>query len=414
MGLIAMKNRVYLYIKAFSDLGSRMDMIVLGALIYGSTHSVGWLSASLLAGIAGGLVSSLLSGVLADKADRRKIMVFSDILRALLIVLLIPFPDPVMIVIVRFLIGFINSFFEVSFSAEIPQIYGQDKALEINSLLSRLSSVSMVAGFLGGGLLSDWIGYQAVLVFDSLSFLTSAAVLLSLRWTATPVVQRVKSGSTTRSFLHDLQEVRGYLWLQPSLLLVFSVYLMDTFGSGSHNLGIPLLAANIDPLRQAYFYGIIWSVWAAGNVLATYLIPKVKWIGGNLQIACFTTVVMMSLGFISIFMSTNLPMMLFCAFVTGVFDAVAVTSYATMMQQCDNHIRGRVIGISTLTNKLGFAVGFIVAPLLLEKLSLPQMVAVLHGTVILAAVTALLIYLRAFRKPLAPVPVPVPEQVESI
>jgi MFS family permease len=86
-----MNTRIYLYVKAFSDLGSRMDMIVLNAMMYIMTESVVWLSASMAITVLGGMISSLFSGILADQWDRRKMMIFSDILRAAAILLLIPF-----------------------------------------------------------------------------------------------------------------------------------------------------------------------------------------------------------------------------------------------------------------------------------------------------------------------------------
>jgi MFS family permease len=129
-----MKHRFYLYVKALSDLGSAMDTIVLGALIYSVTHSAGWLAASMCMGVLGGLFTSLSSGVLADQLNRRKIMIISDWLRAGFILLLIPFPNPIMILIVRFISGGLTSFFAVSFSAEVPQIYGEKNVVSINAL----------------------------------------------------------------------------------------------------------------------------------------------------------------------------------------------------------------------------------------------------------------------------------------
>lgn len=394
-----MANKVYLYVKALSDLGSRMEMIVLGALIFATTQSVAWLSASLAVSVLGGMLSSLVSGVVADQYDRRKIMIITDVLRAGLILLLIPFPEPVMILVVRFFMGVSGSFFEVSYNAEVPQIYGKQNLLRTNAIISRLGAVTMVFGFLGGGYLQHLFGYESVVLLDSCSFLLSMLVLLRLRWDPARNYKEKISGPEIpapwhrlRKQLDDLREVKAYLWVRPALLLVFMVYVIDTFGSGSHNLGVPLLAAEIDQDRQALFYGLIWAVWGSGNVLTTYLLPHLSWLRGNLYRVYLISTPFMSLGFIAIFLTTELPWVLSAAFVTGVFDACSVTTATTLFQKSDNWIRGRVFGVSLFLNRMGFLFGFIAAPLIMQVMSLSHMVMLFHGIVISVAVAAIVIY----------------------
>lgn len=395
-----MNNKPYLYVKALSDLGSRMDAIVLGALIFVTTQSVGWLSASLAAGVIGGLFSGLVSGVVADRFDRKKIMIVTDWLRCGLILLLIPFPQPEMILLVRFLMGAVGSFFEVSYNAEVPQIYGNRNLLAVNAMIARLGAISMVFGFLGGGLLEDQFGYESVLVIDSASFIISALVLQRMKWDhvkadSADSANGAKSGGirqTLRQQWTDIKEVAVFLRTQTALLVVFMVFLADTFGSGSHNLGMPLLAAALDADRQALYYGLIWAVWGAGNVLATVVMPKIPWFNRRLGRVYLLATPFMSLGFIAIFVTEQLSWILPAAFVTGVVDAVAVTTLMTIFQQTDNRIRGRIFGVSTVLNRLGFGIGFIVAPLVMEKLNLFQMVVVLHGFVILVALAGIALY----------------------
>lgn len=107
-----MNRKVFLYVKAFSDLGTFMDLIAINVLMYIATGSPAWLAATMAFRTLGGVLSSLFSGVLADRFDRRKIMIWTDIFRAIIILSLIPFPNPVMILIVCFLIGLTSSFFQ--------------------------------------------------------------------------------------------------------------------------------------------------------------------------------------------------------------------------------------------------------------------------------------------------------------
>ncbi|WP_442593651.1 MFS transporter [Neobacillus sp. D3-1R] len=397
-----MNRKIFLYVKAFSDLGTFMDLIAINVLMYVATGSSAWLAATMAFRTLGGVLSSLFSGVLADRFDRRKIMIYTDLFRAVIILSLIPFPNPIMIIIVCFLIGLTSSFFAVSYSAEIPQIFGQNKVLETNALISRLTSISLVFGFIGAGVITDFLGNQVTLIIDAVTYLLSAVVLLKLKWETT---SSTKNGALTNgikekmiSIGRDLKEVYSFILLAPMLFLVNIVFLVGAFAGASHNLGIPLLAQEIDASKQSFYYGLIWGVWGIGSVLATMIIPKLKFLQGTrLYYACFITAMLMSTGFITFLSNINIWIILPFAFLTGIFDACFTTLHATILQKTDNHIRGRIFGVGMLLKSLGFALGFVVAPFVLEALSLPKMVWIFHGTLITTSIIVLL-YSTGMRK----------------
>jgi MFS family permease len=99
----------------------------------------------------------------------------------------------------------------------------------------------------------------------------------------------------------------------------------------------------------------------------------------------------MSLGFITFLSSSLTVYILAVAFLTGTFDATYTTLYSTVLQKTENHIRGRIFGVGMLLKSIGFALGFVVAPLIMNALDMNQMVWILHGTFILATVTALIL-----------------------
>lgn len=396
-----MNRKVFLYVKAFSDLGTFMDLIAINVLIYVATGSSAWLAASMAFRTLGGVLASLISGVVADRFDRRKIMIYTDIFRAIIILSLIPFPNPVMIIVVCFLIGMTSSFFAVSYSAEIPQIFGQDKVLETNSLISRLTSISLVGGFIGAGVITDLLGYKVTLVIDAATYLISAVVLLKIKWPSSKGKSLELANGVKQKLIaigSDLKEVYSFILVAPMLLLVNIVFLVGAFAGASHNLGIPLLAENINASKQSFYYGMIWGVWGIGSVLSTLIIPKLKWLHGDrLYYACFAGTILMSTGFIVFLSNTNLWIVFLFAFFTGIFDATFTTLHATILQKTDNYIRGRIFGVGMLLKSLGFALGFIVAPILLEYFSLPKMVWMFHGTLITTTLLVLL-YARGMRK----------------
>ncbi|MCA1319896.1 MFS transporter [Bacillus tianshenii] len=385
-------HKLFLYTKALSDFGSFMDLIVLNVVVYAATGSPVWLAATMIARTVGGVLASLVSGVAADKWNRKSIMLFTDFARAGLILVLIPFPDPIMIIAVSGLIGFINSFFMVSFSAEIPQIFGQDKIIETNSLIARLTSVSLVTGFIGAGVITEMLGYKYTLLIDAGTYILSAIVLWRLKWNMAVLETKAIKGVRQNiiSIGRDISEVLQYLKRAPMLLKINVVFLIGAFAGSSHNLGIPLLAEVINPERQSFYYGLIWGVWGIGSVLATYTIPRLSIIRSEkIYMVFFVCAMFMSLGFISFLSNTVVPVVLVFAFLTGIFDAGFTTLHASLLQKADNYIRGRVFAVGMLLKSLGFAIGFFAATMLLSNMSMPHMVWILHGTLITTCLIAI-------------------------
>lgn len=391
-----MNKKVFLYVKAFSDLGTFMDLIAINVLMYAATGSSAWLAATMAFRTLGGLLSSVFSGVLADRFDRRKIMIIADILRAVIILLLLIYPTPIMIIAVCFLIGLTTSLFAVSYSAEIPQIFGEDKVIETNALIARLTSVSLVFGFIGAGIITDFVGHQATLIIDGATYILSAIILMRMKWKISPPEQIHPAAGNIKkvmtSLKSDLKEVNAFILLAPMLLLVNVVFLIGSFAGASHNLGIPLLAEIINDEKQSLYYGLIWGAWGMGSVLATMIMPKISFLNErSIYYACFVSAMLMSAGFITFFSNTNNWIILIFAFVTGIFDATFTTLHAVLLQKTDNHIRGRIFGVGMLLKSLGFALGFVVAPFVLETTSLKWMIWIFHGALIAATVCIIII-----------------------
>ncbi|OLO39092.1 MFS transporter [Alkalihalophilus pseudofirmus] len=381
-----MNRKMILYTKALSDFGMFMDLIVLNVIIYAATGSTAWLAGTMAARTIGGVLSSLFSGILADRFNRRKIMIISNFLRAGIILALIPFPDPTMIIIASFLIGFVNSSYMVSFSAEIPQIFGEKNTLPTNALVARLTSFALVAGFLAAALITDFLGYKLTLFIDATLYLIAGLVLLRIKWES-PMTRTLEVASGVKEKLKsvwiDLKEVYSYLLVAPMLMFVNIVFLVSAFAGSSHNMGIPLLAETLDPLRQSFYYGMIWAVWGVGSILATFTLPKLLWLKDQkVYFTCFISAILMSTGFIIFLSGLNLWVIMIFAFFTGIFDAAFNTLHATILQRVENHIRGRIFGVGMLLKSLGFAGGFLIAPFFLSQMTMPQMVWLMHGALI--------------------------------
>ena len=136
------------------------------------------------------LLVGLPAGVWVDRRRRRPILIWGNLGRALLL-LLIPLAAMLgglrieLLYAVAFLTGVLTVFFDVAYQAYLPALVGRAQLVEGNSKLETSRSLAQIAGPGLGGVLVQAITGPLAIVVDAASFLVSAACLALIR-TAEP------------------------------------------------------------------------------------------------------------------------------------------------------------------------------------------------------------------------------------
>ena len=155
------------------DAISMVALVVLVVEIAGSASAVGGvLVARLLPTLA-----SPFAGVLADRLDRRVILVASDLARAVLVIGLVFTRDLATIYVLVFLMGLARTFFNPTIRAAFPSVVGEGDLTRANALISGTFSTSIMVGPALGGLLVATIGVDAAFMVDAVTYLVSAVLL---------------------------------------------------------------------------------------------------------------------------------------------------------------------------------------------------------------------------------------------
>src|SRR5215210_2155656 len=155
------------------DFVSTVALVILVVDLSGSASAVGGL---LVARLIPTLASPLV-GVLADRLDRRAILVASDLARAVLILAAVFTRDLLALYVLVFLMGLARTFFNPTIRAAFPSVVGEGDLTRANALISGTGSVSYAAGPAIGGLLVSATGVNAAFVLDAATYLISAAFL---------------------------------------------------------------------------------------------------------------------------------------------------------------------------------------------------------------------------------------------
>lgn len=181
-----------------SQLGDQLNLMALTAIIFsmstGDTKGIEFSKILLLAS-APVLLFAPISGVYADRFDRKKVMIGCDVLRALLVasIPLMAGASMVPVYVVVFLVFTINRFFLSARSAVIPQVVADEHLMGANSLLNAATMVAFVLGPVGGGLLVERLGYKMGFLADSATYVVSAVCVSFIAVRSVAEIQRART-----------------------------------------------------------------------------------------------------------------------------------------------------------------------------------------------------------------------------
>jgi len=167
-----------------SQMGDWFNTIALYTIILkltGSGRDVGLL---LVARFLPSFLFGSISGVVADRFSRQRIMIVSDLLRAVVVLgfLFVRRPDQLWIIYVLtvFQLG-LSTFFEPAKTAAIPSIVEDRELVAANAISSVTWSAMLTIGAAIGGLITGWFGTDVAFVLDATTYLLSAALIASIR-----------------------------------------------------------------------------------------------------------------------------------------------------------------------------------------------------------------------------------------
>ena len=204
----SLKNPVFarLYIaQTTSLLGDALTWVGLALLAFelAGKNSAVVLSIALTLRVTAFVLLSPLAGAIADRFNRKRIMVITHLAR-MLIVSLLPFVTQTWQIYVLILaLNTFNAFFTPTYQATIPIVTGRD---EYPQALALSSATYQLLGVLGPGLagsVAAFVGARQVFFLDALSFLVAAVLIFTL-----PGQLRVEQSQQARTTGRTWQDIK--------------------------------------------------------------------------------------------------------------------------------------------------------------------------------------------------------------
>jgi MFS family permease len=354
------------------DYVSMVALVILVVEISGSATAVGGvLVARLLPTLA-----SPLFGVLADRLDRRVVLVASDLARAVLVLGLVFVRDLIALYVLAFLIGLARAFFTPTVRAAFPSVVAEGNLTKANAIISGTFSVSITLGPALGGLLVASVGVNAAFVLDSATYLISAILLSRI---PLPRPQGEREGTLVR----ELRAGFAYLGrARVPMALVMGAFLLnfttdltvpaeaflarETFGAGSVG------------------YGLLVSVWGGGMIVGSALAAVLE-NRLNLIIIYLVSIFIWGLALVGTGLAPAFVIALGALAVAGVSNGVDNVATDTVLQRrVPDIFLGRVFSVRFLGYTVGEALAYQVGGLTMDATG-PRFVYLVAGVATAAA-----------------------------
>jgi len=291
--------------QTISNLGSSITLFALPLLVYNLSGSALNLGIATAATFLPYLLFGLILGAWTDRVDRKRMMIGTDIARALIIatIPLLAFLGilPVWwIYIVAFIHATLKICFDAGEFAAIPSLVDQDDLVTANGRVQASYSGASIAGPLLAGVLVTVVPITALMLIDALSFLGSAFSLALIRISFNSGEKRAPT-----SIRSDVAEGLRYVFSNPVLRNIsLMMALVNFVGSTTYaqliffakvrlqatdfqasllysagSLGVVILALAAGPLRKHWSFSTValGALMLEGILTVVFSLMRMYW-----------------------------------------------------------------------------------------------------------------------------------------
>lgn len=350
-----------------------------------------------------GILLSPLGGVIADRCNRRNLMVIFDFTSSS-IVLVFSFilsagnATIMFIGLTMTLLNIISSMYQPSVQASIPQLVKEDKLEKANGLVNGVGSLSNLAGPVLGGVLYSVVGIQILVILTCCTFFLSAILELFLH---IPFEKRIRTTSIINVVTSDMKE--GFRFIMKDNPFIRKAVIiatgMNLFLTPFFLVGTPyimrILLKSSDVLYGSAL-GIIQFSSIAGALSVAFFAKKLhvsqlyKWLlgicGCMIPMAFSISPYMLGQGYAPVYITFFL-----CAIpIIMIVTMLSVYFISLVQKQTPNRIMGKVMAILIAVAQCAAPVGQLLYGQLFEtyKHDAYMVVVFMFVSVIILALTA--------------------------
>ena len=350
--LTVLRNRQFLKLwvgQLISCVGDRFTQMALLGIIIGSANTGREMSRITFVSLLPAFLFGHMAGAWVDRMSRRRVLIASDLARALL-VLSVPLciglglglGSSFLMYGIIFLVGTATAFFNPAKVAIIPDLVQRNELQVANALVSGTGTIATLIGTYVAGMVVERLGAMASFTIDGISYLVSCAAVwvVVVRERPVPVTPgQGFLGQWREDFRSAYRYLRKHRYSRRLIgLTVVLSFLSSFFYITLITLGVEHFHLKTEAV--SFFLALLGVGMVLGAVLAGIL---VRWFKETLVLVfSFVMVALASLAFGAVNSYASAAVVLL---VLGAANEVIVVTLDTLLQKITpNRFRGKVFG----------------------------------------------------------------------
>jgi MFS family permease len=380
--------RLLLTSLAVSSCGDWLYNVALLAFVYERTGSPTWLALTTAARVLPIVVLGPLGGVLADRHDRRRLIIASDLARAALMVALagiVAFGLPVLLApLLAAAATAAGTVQPPSVAASTPRLVADADLQRANAARAAIGQGAIVAGPALGALLLAASSPAVAIVANAATFLASAVAIAAIP--AGPAFRPARDVAAAPGLLAELRGGVDALRGAPSAVRVVAADVVCSAVYGILTVTLVLVALDVGAGPGGY--GVLLGAFGVGGLAGAALAARLD--GAEWRRTLAGALALVALGVAALGIVHVLWLALALGLVAGSGAVVAeVLSETALPRMLDDDVLARAYGLVLPASLAGIVAGSLIAGPLVALLGLTGALAA-TGLAVLALATVLL------------------------
>jgi predicted MFS family arabinose efflux permease len=263
-----------------SQVGSSFTLFALPLLVFKLTHSATNLALTTASNFVPYLLFGLVLGALVDRVNRKRMMLLTDVGRAVVITVL---PVLALAGALRvadiYAVAFVQSALGILFNcgefAAIPSLVGRDDLVAANGRIMATNSAGQILGPILAGVLVTVMSPADLLFIDAASFVVSAASLAAIRRSFNAADRPAPASGRLKGLLGDVKEGLQYVWSQPVLRTISLMMALINFVASTENSQLVLFAKRVLGASDSEV-ALLFAAGAAGVVAVSVMAAPIR------------------------------------------------------------------------------------------------------------------------------------------